>query len=423
MIPRYECPEISHLWTEEHKFKTFLKVELALLEALESEKNINVERINEIEMTTQHDLIAFCTSITEKCPPEAAKYFHYGVTSSDIIDTSLSLQLKESIEQILPEYQALQKVLWKRANEFKKLICMGRSHGMFAEPQSFGQKFLTSYAEFARHLELLKDFYENDCTGQLSGAVGNYCILNTKIEEKALKKLNLKIEPVTTQVIPRDRLAKFISISSLIASAIERLSGEIRHLHHSDVQELHEGFSKGQKGSSTMPHKKNPISAENLTGMARLLRSHLTIAHENIALWHERDISHSSTERMYLPDHLGILFYSIRRLRKTIDSLVIHEEAIEKKVAHNFTYLSSYFLHHLIKNNEGMRETFYEIIQQAAFEAKSAQDFSESIVTFDKSKGITVSGLPKFDLNSIKEIYLAQIDNVFNRVQQTYPTP
>ncbi len=437
MIPRYDCPEISHLWTDTYKFKTYLKVELALLQTLEEEgvtpkgiaeqikegADIDVDRINEIEAITHHDLIAFCTSITEKFDSEVGKFFHYGVTSSDIIDTAVNLQIKESLKLILPEFEELLRSLKKKALEHKDLICMGRSHGMFAEPQSFGQKFLNSYAEFSRRYVEFKEFYENGITGQLSGAVGNYCILTTDIESKALAKLGLRAEPVSTQVIPRDYIAKMVSNNALTASAIERLCVEIRHLHHSDIQEVHEGFSKGQKGSSTMPHKKNPISGENLSGMARMIRSHLDIAHENIPLWHERDISHSSTERMYLPDHLGLLFYSIRRLRKTIDNLVVHKEHIENKVTNNFTYLSSYFLHTLLRSYKGTREEFYEIVQKAAFESKNPTDFSENVIRFSKEKGIDVKGMPKLEPKEIKKIYLNEIDSVFDRVMNTYPCP
>jgi adenylosuccinate lyase len=435
MIPRYECPEISQIWSEENKFQTMLDVELALLETLEEDgivprntakqikdkAKISVKRINEIEAVTRHDIIAFCTSITENFDANVGKYFHYGVTSSDIIDTSFNLQIKQSLEKIIPEYEKLLRALKDSSIKYKDLISMGRSHGMFAEPLSFGQKFLYAYAEFARHFRDLKDFYENEITGQLSGAVGNYCILTTAQEARALKKLSLRIEPVSTQVIPRDRNAKLVSTSALIASAIERLCVEIRHLHHSDINELHEGFAKGQKGSSTMPHKKNPISGENLSGMARFLRSHLSIAHENIPLWHERDISHSSTERLYMPDHLGILFYSLRRLTKTIENLVIHEEVVEKKVEQNFTYLSSYFLHHLINHYEGTREDFYAIVQAAAFDSNNSVEFGEKVVQNCKQKGLEVNDLPTLDLAQIKKIYLQETENVFKRTFDLYP--
>ena len=307
MIPRYDKEEISSLWSLQVKYETFLEVELAILKAQEGSKipegisdqiaktaKINTKRINEIEKTVKHDVIAFCTSITEQLPTEVGKYFHFGVTSSDIIDTAQTLEIKRSLEFIINKYEDMLEALLKRAEEEKGTLCMGRSHGMFAEPMSLGQKLLGHYCEFKRRFVELKDYYENELTAQFSGAVGNYTLLSPELEEKAANILGLKVETLATQVIPRDRVAKLVSINALFASALERFCVELRHLHHSDLDELHEGFTKGQKGSSIMPHKKNPISAENLTGMARVLRSHLSMALENIVLWHERDISHSS---------------------------------------------------------------------------------------------------------------------------------
>ncbi len=319
MIERYDCPEISDIWNEYNKFKTYLDVELALTKALEGKRipqgvsttimekaKIDPKRINEIEKTTRHDVIAFCTSITENLPKDISKYFHFGCTSSDIIDTATTLQIKKSALLIHKQLKAVCSTLLSKAEETKHIICMGRSHGMNAEPMSFGLKFLSAFAEFSRRYRELDYYIEKDLTGQLSGAVGNYTVITPEIEKEAIESLGLNVEPVSTQIIPRDRILKLISITAQIASAIERLVKEIRHLHHSDLNEVYEGFSKGQKGSSTMPHKKNPISSENLTGMARVIRSHLTIAHENNTLWHERDISHSSAERMFLPDNLGL---------------------------------------------------------------------------------------------------------------------
>lgn len=432
MISRYDKKEISSLWTEQAKFQKFLQAELAVLKALEgdhvpegvSEKirsgaKINPERITEIESTVKHDVIAFCTSITENLPEEVAKYFHYGVTSSDIIDTAMTLQIKESMEVILPVWENLLKTLHLRCVELKDVICMGRSHGMFAEPMSFGQKLLGHYNEMVRRFHEFKNFYENELTLQFSGAVGNYTIIQPKHEALAAESLGLKVEPTSTQVIPRDRLAKLVSIGALMGSAIERFAVEIRHLHHSDINELHEGFAKGQKGSSIMPHKKNPIAGENLTGMARMLRSHLSIALDNIVLWHERDISHSSTERMYLPDHFGILYYSITRLSSTIENLQFHKEQIEEKVFGLHTYLSSYYLHHMIKNSSIKREDLYPIAQQAAFETvdKSAEEFHQVIVRLAKEKGIQINlALP--DRKQIREIFLSSVDTVFERAEK-----
>ena len=339
-------------------------------EKIRAKVKINPERVYEIEKKVKHDVIAFCTSITEQLSAEEGKYFHFGVTSSDILDTSLTLQIKQSLEIITPALKETCVALRNRAEETKNWITIGRSHGMYGEPMSFGQKWLGHYAEFCRRYKDLQDFFENELTGQYSGAVGNYTVVKSKYEKQALSTLGLRVEPHSTQVIPRDRIAKLISITSLLADAIERVAVEIRHLHRSDVGELYEGFTKGQKGSSIMPHKKNPISGENLTGMARFLRSHLIMAHENTILWHERDISHSSTERMYLPDHFGILLYSLNRLTSTITNLEFNKEVIENRVKNQSNYLSSYYLHHLLKNIDVPREDLYYWVQEASFKLK-----------------------------------------------------
>jgi adenylosuccinate lyase len=430
MINRYEKKEISALWTEEAKFQTYLDVELAILEAMEGElvpagtakkirdkAIINPERISEIEAVTKHDVIAFCTSITENLDPEVSRFFHYGVTSSDIIDSSMTLMIRNSLDRILPEYHKLLVTLFDLCQRHRTTLAMGRSHGMYAEPLSLGQKLLGHYHEFRRRYLELKQFRENELTIQFSGAVGNYTILTPALEEKAAKVLGLKVEPLSTQVIPRDRLAKLISLNALTASAIERIAVEIRHLHRSEVDELHEGFAKGQKGSSIMPHKKNPIAGENLTGMARFLRSHLSMALENIVLWHERDISHSSTERLYLPDHFGILFYSLERLNKTLENLDFHTELIEARVASTSVYLSSYYLHHLIKETLFTREEIYALVQQAAFDSKDsgkAQDFHLALEKALSPKGVPLN-LPVPTFDEIKKIYLKHVDTIFNR--------
>lgn len=435
MIPRYNHEEISKIWDDTNKFKTFLRVELALLKALEQYKRIpqgiaqtieqqakiKPQRVHEIEAKVHHDVIAFCTSITEQFPTQIGKYFHFGVTSSDILDTGLNLQIKESLEMILPEFEKLLVALKKAIQTGGDLLTLGRSHGMYAEPMIFAHKWLNFYAECSRRYRDLKVFVKTELTAQFSGAVGNYTVLNPDIEQMAADILGLPVEPVTSQVIARDHIAKLVSITSLLGSAMERIAVEIRHLQHSDVSEVAEGFAKGQKGSSTMPHKKNPVSSENITGMARILKSHYQIALENNVLWHERDISHSGAERMFLPDTFGVLFYSLKRLTSTIENLVYHREKIEAKVTSNDTYLSSFYLHHLIENSDYAREDLYEIVQAAAFASSQDQGptFYQHLNSHLQNKGISIK-LPKMDFTKLKDHYRQRFELQLRRVDKEY---
>ncbi len=427
MIPRYDLPEVSSIWTEEKKFSYFLEVEMALLETLTQKKiipdilaffknvTVNLKRIHEIEASVHHDVIAFSTSISEQVPAEAGKFFHFGCTSSDVIDTALSLQIKDSLAIELKALTELRDALWKKALESKDLYTLGRSHGMFAEPMSFGFKFLSYVAEFSRRLEDL-NHYSLSLTGQMSGAVGNYTILTPEIEEEIIQKLGLKVEPLSTQVIPRDRLVKLASIQSGLADALERLSIEIRHLHRSDVNEVVEGFKPGQKGSSTMPHKKNPIASENISGIARVIRSHELIAHENTLLWHERDISHSSSERIWLPDSFGLTIYALKRATKMVSELHLVQENISKKVGDEFKTSSSYILHKLLPHFEGTREDLYAKIQAASFEAKTKQEFT----TLLKEKLSPLKIENYLHLDSLEKMYGPQVETIFERIKKTY---
>ena len=445
MIPRYCENAIATIWSDRKRFEYYLEIELALLKALEENKSfpipqgtadrirkqavINPNRIEEIEVETRHDMIAFCTSISEQFPPEVGRFFHFGVTSSDIIDTALSLQLKASLQVILPVFKELLQTLYKRAEEMKDVMAMGRSHGMEAEPISFGHKLLGHYCEFARRYRELAQFASHELTAQFSGAVGNYTILTPAIEATAAAILKLPVEPVSTQIIPRDRIAKLVSLGALTAGAIERLAVEIRHLHHSDVGELHEGTGTGQKGSSTMPHKKNPISGENLTGISRILRSHLSVALENIVLWHERDISHSSAERLYLPDHLGLLCYALKRLNNTVTNLVFHKDRMEAKVQQTGNYLSSHYLHQLLKTTQLSREEIYPMIQQAAFKAQNATCHENSNQVFHRELNFFLkkANIPHYfdppGLEWIKKTYLGDTHELFARTQKNWPLP
>ena len=313
MIDRYSRKELKDIWSEDNKYKIWLEVEIAAAEAMEKYKiipkgvasivkrkgKIKVKRIHDIETKVKHDVIAFLTSITEQAGIKA-RYLHQGMTSSDVLDTSFNIQLVQSGKIILKDLDQILKVLKKQAKKYKFTPCMGRSHGIHAEPITFGLKLASYYAEFKRNKKRLELAIEEVSTCAISGAVGTFANINPNVEKHVARKLNLKVEPISTQVIPRDRHAFYFSVLGIIAGSIERVATEIRHLQRTEVYELQEFFSKKQKGSSAMPHKKNPILSENLTGLARMVRSTVVPALENIALWHERDISNSSVESCLL---------------------------------------------------------------------------------------------------------------------------
>jgi adenylosuccinate lyase len=337
MIERYSRKELKKIWADENKYKIWLHIELAAAEAMEkfkiipkgivkkvkSKAKIDVARILKIEESVKHDVIAFLTSINEKVGKEA-RFLHKGMTSSDILDTCFNLQLKQSAEILLNDIEILLTSIKKQAIKHKKTLCIGRSHGIHAEPITFGLKMLTFYQEFLRNKKRLKDSINEISTCAISGAVGTFANIDPRVESYVAKKLKLKVEPISTQIIPRDRHAQFFSTLGIIASSIERFATEIRHLQRTEVLEVEEFFGKKQKGSSAMPHKKNPILSENLTGLARMVRSCVVPALENVALWHERDISHSAVERNIGPDATITLDFALARLNGVIKNLNIY---------------------------------------------------------------------------------------------------
>ena len=335
MIKRYSRKELTDIWSEENKYKIWLDVEVAAAEAMEKlgqiprgvasivkkKARINVSRIHKIESEVKHDVIAFLTSVTEKAGIKA-RYLHQGMTSSDVLDTSFNIQLVQSGKIILKDIDQILKVLKKQAKKYKFTPCMGRSHGIHAEPITFGLKLASFYEEFKRNRNRLKDAIDEVSTCAISGAVGTFANINPNVEKHVAKKLGLKVEPISTQVIPRDRHAFYFSVLGIIAGSIERVAVEIRQ--RTEVYELQEYFSKNQKGSSAMPHKKNPILSENLTGLARMVRSAVVPALENIALWHERDISHSSVERNIGPDANITTDFALVRLTNILDNMIVY---------------------------------------------------------------------------------------------------
>ncbi len=379
MIKRYSRKELTDIWSEQNKYKIWLDVEIAAAEAMEKlghipkgvasivkkKARINVNRIHKIESKVKHDVIAFLTSLTEKAGIKA-RYLHQGMTSSDVVDTSFNIQLVQSGKIILKDIDQILKVLKRQAKKYKFTPCMGRSHGIHAEPITFGLKLASFYEEFKRNRTRLKVAIDDVSTCAISGAVGTFANVNPKVEKHVAKKLNLKVEPISTQVIPRDRHAFYFSVLGIIAGSIERVAVEIRHLQRTEVYEIQEYFSKNQKGSSAMPHKKNPILSENLTGLARMVRSAVVPALENIALWHERDISHSSVERNIGPDANITIDFALARLTNILNNMIIYP----KKMLENLNLTKG-----LIFSQEVMleltktglsREKSYKIVQSYA---------------------------------------------------------
>ncbi|MBV9959884.1 MAG: adenylosuccinate lyase, partial [Acidobacteria bacterium] len=339
MIGRYTLPEMGALWSEQNKFQKWLEVELAVcevhaemgtipreaLEEIRSRAAFTVERINEIEKTTDHDVIAFTTNLAEAIGP-ASRFVHYGLTSSDVVDTANALLLRDSCDILLEKIDGLMSVLKRRAFEFKRTPQIGRTHGIHAEPTSFGLTFALWYEETRRNLERLRLARERVAVGKISGAVGAFAHLDPVVEEKVCARLGLKPDPVSTQIVQRDRYAEYLCTLAIIASSLDKFALQVRHWQRTEVREAQEKFKRGQKGSSAMPHKRNPILSERICGMARTVRANSIVGLENVALWHERDISHSSAERIVLPDSSATLDYMLAKTASLLDGLVVYPE-------------------------------------------------------------------------------------------------
>ena len=413
MIDRYSRKELKDIWSEKNKYKIWLDIEIAAAEAMEKYKfipkgvasvvkkkgRISVKRIHEIEAKVKHDVIAFLTSITEQAGIKA-RYLHQGMTSSDVLDTTLNIQLSQSGKILLSDIDKILSVLKKKANKYKMTPCIGRSHGIHAEPITFGLKLASFYAEFKRNKERLKNSIENISTCAISGAVGTYANINPKIEVYVAKKLKLRPEPVSSQIIPRDRHADYFATLGIIASSVERVATEIRNLQRSEVYEVQEFFSKDQKGSSAMPHKKNPILSENLTGLARIIRGHVIPALENVALWHERDISHSSVERSIGPDANITLDFALVRLANLIDKMVVYP----KKMLENLN-----LTHGLVFSQEVMLE-----LTKTGMSREKAYKLVQGHAKNSLANKIDLIELLKKDKIIINKIPIKKIEKIFN---------
>ena len=428
MISRYSRKELTSIWSEENKYKIWLDVEISAAQAMEKlgyipkgisaivkkKGKINVKRIHIIESKVKHDVIAFLTSITEKAGIKA-RYLHQGMTSSDVLDTSFNIQLVQSGKILLNDIDQILNVLKRQAKKYKFTPCIGRSHGIHAEPLTFGLKLASFYEEFKRNKKRLVSAIDEVSTCAISGAVGTFANINPNVEKQVAKKLGLKVEPISTQIIPRDRHAFYFSVLGIIAGSVERVATEIRHLQRTEVYELQEYFSKKQKGSSAMPHKKNPILSENLTGLSRMVRSYVVPALENIALWHERDISHSSVERNIGPDSNITLDFALVRLSDVLKNMIVYPK---KMVANMNITKGIIFSQELMLEltKAGLtREKSYRIVQSHAKKC-----VSKNLNLFEVVKKDTLI-TNKIPLNKLKKIFnysshFKNVNLIFNRV-------
>jgi adenylosuccinate lyase len=429
MIPRYTRKEMADIWSEENKFKKYLEVEIAALEGwskigvipedavekIKERAKIDIERINEIEKITNHDVIAFVEQVSETTGEEG-KYIHFGLTSSDIIDTSFSLILREAGRLILNDIEELLKILKEKAIKYKDTVMIGRTHGIHAEPITLGFKIGTWYFEFLRNKERMEKAIDEISVGKISGAVGTFSNVEPEVEEYVCNKFNLKSERFSTQIISRDRYAYFIATCGIIASSCEKIALQIRLLQQTEISEVFEPFGKGQKGSSAMPHKRNPVLCERVCGLARVIKKNVNVALENVALWHERDISHSSAERIILPESTILLDYILNLLIKIIDGMEIKTENMKKNLEIlNNVYFSQKLLNSLVLKGVSRKEA-YERIQKISFKSiNEKEDFCRIAKNDDFiKKYLNDKELEKiFDIDEL----LKNIDRIFKNIE------
>ena len=428
MIPRYSRPEMAEIWEPENKYQKWLDVEIAACEAwakkgeipkkslatIKKKARFNVKRIDTIEKTVKHDVIAFLTSVAENIGPDS-RFVHKGLTSSDIVDTAQAVLMREAADIIIRDIGALMKILKANAMKYKTVLQMGRSHGIHAEPTTFGLTFALWYAEMDRNLTRMKTARDTISYGQLSGPVGTFSSLPPSIETYVCRKLRLKPAPVATQVIQRDRHAEYMNTLALIAASIEKMAVEIRHLQRTEVLEAEEPFEKGQKGSSAMPHKRNPVGSENMSGLARVVRSNALAAMENIALWHERDISHSSVERVIIPDSTILINYMLVRLAGILKGLQVYPERMKENINRSYgLFCSQRVLLKLIEKGLS-REKAYSLVQKRAMSSwQGRKPFKDQL----KKDKLIMKYLTEKELDKLFDIsfYTKNINYIFKRV-------
>ena len=428
MVPRYSRKEMVEIWSDISKYSIWLDIEIHALEGMEKvgivpagtaetvrrKAKFDSKRIDEIEAEIKHDVLAFLTNISETVGPEA-RFIHQGMTSSDVLDTCLNIQLKRAGELLLKDMDLLLSSIKSQALKHKKTICVGRSHGIHAEPTTFGLKMLQAYAEFSRNRKRLELSVEEISSCAISGSVGTFANIDPSVEEHVAKALGLNVEPVSTQIIPRDRHAAFFSTMGIIASSIERLATEIRHLQRSEVLEVEEYFSSKQKGSSSMPHKRNPVLTENLTGLARVVRSSVMPALENISLWHERDISHSSVERFIGPDTTITLDFALNRLNNVVENMVVYPDNMMRNLEKfNGLVFSQRVLLSLTQKNIS-REDSYLMVQRNSMKVWNDEVSFYELIKKDKE---ICSILSNDEIDDIFDLnyHLKHIEEIFQRV-------
>ena len=428
MIERYTLPEMGALWSEQNKFQKWLEVELAVcevhaemgtippeaLEQIKARAKFSVERINEIEKTTNHDVIAFTTNLAENIG-EAARFVHYGLTSSDVVDTANALLLRDACDLLLSKVDALMEVLKRRAFEFKQTPQIGRTHGIHAEPTAFGLTFALWYEEMRRNRKRLQRARKAVAVGKISGAVGTFALLDPQVEEKVCARLGLTAAPVSTQIIQRDRYAEYLCTLAIVASSLDKFALNIRHWQRTEVGEAQERFAVGQKGSSAMPHKRNPIISERICGIARIVRANSLVGLENVALWHERDISHSSAERVVLPDSSIALDYILHKATSLIDGLVVHPERMLQNLQLTRGLVFSGQLLLALTQKGIARETAYEWVQRNAMRVWDENKNFQELLKQDPDITAHLSAA-EIDGVFTLDTYLRNIDTIFDRV-------
>ena len=428
MIDRYMPKDMEEIWSEENMFRTWLRVELEAcrvlfekgwipkesMDTIEQKADFSVARIREIENITHHDLIAFTTSVAEYVGPDS-RYIHWGLTSTDVVDTARGLQFKQASEKILTAMRELRAAVGVRAQEHRKTLMMGRTHGVHAELTTFGLKLAVWYDEMRRNLERMEHAAEGVTVGKLSGAVGTFAHLGPEVEAKVCERMGLKPAPISTQTLQRDRHAEFISTIAIVGASLDKFATEIRHLQRTEVREAEEPFASGQKGSSAMPHKRNPVKCEQISGLSRLLRGYAITALENVALWHERDISHSSAERVILPDATGVLCYMLRAMTKIISRMVVHPDRMLKNIelTRGMAYSGQLLLD--LTRKGVLREDAYRWIQRCSMKVwDEGKDFVQVLLEDPDITKVLTNDEIRAVVNP--ELQLRNVDEIFARV-------